>query len=653
MSHPDGMAAALVILASLGFLAYSLYRRYLPLAAARPYPVPGTLTDRFKSLFTFVFLQKRMFRDKYAAFYHILIFYGFVVFGLKSGCLLLEGFGIDLTIQHFGPYLLSKDIFIILVLAGIFLSIFRRVFFRPERLDNSADAYIILAFIGGLMITDGLTDGAVILLQNPAWAAWAPVSGAFATLMSPASAAGAYAVCWWIHLALLLGFMNYLPYSKHFHVYTSFFNIFFRPLDPPGRIQKLDLENLGEQSRIGISAGQDFNWKQVMDFYTCTECGRCRENCPTRLTQKPLSPMEYGLECRDYIYDGNSNLTRREADMAGREIKPLIGERVTEDTIWACTTCRYCEYACPLFISYVDKIVGMRQHLVLEQSSFPPEAQNAFRGMEVNGNPWNMPRDTRLDWCRDMNVPLASEHKAEYLFWVGCAGSYDDHGKKMARMTVDLLRKSGIDFAILGPEENCTGDSARRMGNEYLFQMLAQQNVEILNGHGVKKIITFCPHCLNTLSNEYGQFGGSYEVFHVAEILARQISFGRLNFKTDLNLELTYHDSCYLGRYNGILEAPRFILNHLPGVTLKEMKLSGERGMCCGAGGGRMWLEEKIGKRINHLRLEQALDTKAGGVALSCPFCYIMLENATKEKGSEAFKVYDVLELAHKAAFEG
>lgn len=286
---------------------------------------------------------------------------------------------------------------------------------------------------------------------------------------------------------------------------------------------------------------------------------------------------------------------------------------------------------------------------MLEQSSFPPEAANAFKGMEVNGNPWNMPRDMRLDWCEGLDIPLVSDHKAEYLFWVGCAGSYDDHGKKMARMTVDLLRRSGIDFAILGPEENCTGDSARRMGNEYLFQMMAQQNVEILNGHGVKKIITFCPHCLNTLLNEYEQFGGKYEVYHAAEILARQISFGKLNFKTPLNLELTYHDSCYLGRYNGILQAPRFVLNHLPGVTVKEMKLSGDKGMCCGAGGGRMWLEEKIGKRVNHLRLEQALETKAGGVALSCPFCYIMLENATKEKDQEAFKVYDVLELAYKA----
>jgi Fe-S oxidoreductase len=641
--------SAAVITLGLLLLAWSLYRRYLPLKAARPAELPGTPWDRFKSLLQYVVLQRRMFRDKYAGLYHALIFYGFVVFGLKSLSLLLEGYGLDLGIQHFGPYQLSKDLFIVLVLAGIALALARRLLFKPERLKNSFDAFATLFFIAGLMVTDGLSDGAVILLGDPAWKGWAPVSSAFASFISPDAAGAVYIKSWWLHLVLLLGFMNELPYSKHFHVYTSAFNVWFRPLGPVGKLPGMDLEKLDENSRLGISAPRDFTWKQTLDFYTCTECGRCREFCPTRLTQKPLSPMEFGLACRDLVYADNGNLARAEVDLPQREVPALIGPTVAEDVIWSCTTCRYCEQACPLFISYVDKIVGMRQHLVMEKSEFPPEATLAFKGMEVNGNPWNMPRDTRADWCEGLGVPLASEKKAEWLFWVGCAGSYDDHGRKMARMTVDLLRKAGLDFAILGPEESCTGDSARRMGNEYLFQTMAQANVEVLNGHGVTKIVTFCPHCFNTLAHEYPQFGGNYEVFHVTEVLAKAVAEGKLAFTRTQALELTYHDSCYLGRYNGVLDAPRFVLEHLPGVKVKEMPLSKEKGMCCGAGGGRMWLEEKLGTRINHLRLDQAVATGASGVALSCPFCYIMLDNAAKEKDQAGFRVYDVLELAHKA----
>jgi Fe-S oxidoreductase len=641
--------SAAVITLGLLLLAWSLYRRYLPLNAARPAELPGTPWDRFKSLLQYVVLQRRMFRDKYAGLYHALIFYGFVVFGLKSLSLLLEGYGLDLGIQHFGPYQLSKDLFIVLVLAGIALAVARRLLFKPERLKNSFDAFATLFFIAGLMVTDGLSDGAVILLGDPAWKGWAPVSSAFASFISPDAAGAVYIKSWWLHLVLLLGFMNELPYSKHFHVYTSAFNVWFRPLGPSGKLPGMDLEKLDENSRLGVSAPQDFTWKQTLDLYTCTECGRCREFCPTRLTEKPLSPMEFGLACRDLVYANNGNLARAEVDLPQGGIPALIGETVKEDVIWSCTTCRYCEQACPLFISYVDKLVGMRQHLVMEKSEFPPEAALAFKGMEVNGNPWNMPRDTRTDWCEGLDVPLASEKQAEWLFWVGCAGSYDDHGKKMARMTVDLLRKAGLDFTILGPEESCTGDSARRMGNEYLFQMMAQANVEVLNSHGVKKIVTFCPHCFNTLAHEYPQFGGNYEVFHVTEVLAKSIAEGKLAFTQTQELELTYHDSCYLGRYNGVLDAPRFVLEHLPGVKVKEMALSKEKGMCCGAGGGRMWLEEKLGTRINHLRLDQAVATGTQGVALSCPFCYIMMENATKEKDWEAFQVHDVLELAHKA----
>ncbi len=643
------LALILVIFSFLS-LAYSLYKRYLPLKNARPYKFKLNLKERFKILLKFVFFQKRMFKDKYAGIYHLFIFYGFLVFSLKSLSLILEGFKINLKVQNFMPYQISKEIFIVLVLFGIFLSVIRRLFFKPERLKNSFDAFLILILIGILMVTDGTTDASIIKIENPSFAKFSPVSSFIASFININSANSVYLYSWWIHLITLLFFMNYLPYSKHFHVYTSYFNVFFKNLEPPGKIEDMDLENITEDSTFGIKGAKDFNWKQILDFYTCTECGRCREFCPTRITNKDLSPMEFGLDLREYIYKENKNLIAEEVESEKEELPKIPKDFIKEEIIWDCTTCRYCEESCPLFISYVDKIVGLRRNLVLEESSFPEEAINSFKGMEVNSNPWNMPRDRRCDWMEGLSIPLFSEKKgADYLLWIGCAGSYEDHGKKISKICINILNKLNIDYAVLGGEENCTGDSARRLGNEYLFQQLAVQNVETLNKYKFKKIITFCPHCLNTLKNEYPSFGGNYEVLHFLEFLVERYWAGELNLKNKLDLNLTYHDSCYLGRYNGIYVEPRFLLSKVLNRGIKEMELSKEKGFCCGAGGGRMWLEEKKGKRINHERLDQALKTGTEGVALSCPFCYIMLENATKEKDCENFKVFDVLELISKA----
>lgn len=641
--------ALILIIFSFLFLIYSLYKRYLPLKNAKPYIFKPELKERFKILFKFVFLQNRMFKDKYAGIYHLFIFYGFLVFSFKSLSLILEGFKINLKVQYFIPYQISKEIFIVLVLFGVFLSVLRRFFFKPERLKNSFDAFLILILISILMITDGLTDASIIKAQNPSFATISPVSSFISNFINLNSANSIYVYSWWIHLITLLFFMNYLPYSKHFHVYTSFFNVFFKKLEPAGKLEDMDLENITEETTFGIKYAKDFNWKQILDFYTCTECGRCREFCPTRLTDKDLSPMEFGLNLRDYIYKENKNLIAEEADGEKIPLPKIPKDYIKEEVIWDCTTCRFCEEHCPLFISYVDKIVGLRRNLVLEESDFPEEAINSFKGMEVNSNPWNMPKDKRCEWMEGLNVPVFKEKKeAKYLFWVGCAGSYDDHGKKISKICINILNKLNIDYAVLGDEENCTGDSARRLGNEYLFYQLAQQNVETLRKYKFEKIITFCPHCLNTLQNEYPSFGGNYKVLHFIEFLCERYSAGELSIKNKIDLNLTYHDSCYLGRYNGIYESPRFLLSKILNKDIKEMEISKEKGLCCGAGGGRMWLEEK-GKRISHLRLDYALKTKTEGVALSCPFCYIMLENATKEKECENFKVYDVLELIWKA----
>ena len=649
MEVSSNTIAIIVIIFSLLFLIYSLYKRYLPLKNARRYKFEPKLKERFKGLLQFVFFQKRMFKDKYAGFYHLFIFYGFLIFSLKSLSLIFEGFGLNLNIQNLSIYQFSKDIFIFFVLFGIFLSIIRRFFFKPERLKNSLDAFIILVLIGILMITDGLSDGALISLRSPAYAKISPVSALISSFISKDIAKSVYIYSWWIHLFTLLFFMNYLPYSKHFHVYTSFFNVFLRKLEPAGKIEDIDLENITEDTTFGIKYAKDFNFKQILDFYTCTECGRCREFCPTKITGKDLSPMEFGISLRDYVYKENKNLLAEEADGEKIPLPKIPKETIKEEIIWDCTTCRFCEEQCPLFISYVDKIVDLRRNLVLEESDFPEEAINSFKGMEVNSNPWNMPKDQRCAWMEGLEVPIFRDKKeAEYLFWIGCAGSYDDHAKKISKVCINILNKLNINYAVLGEEEGCTGDSARRLGNEYLFQQLAIKNVEILNRYKFKKIITFCPHCLNTLKNEYPSLGGKYQVIHFIEFLSERFGAGELPIKNRLDLNLTYHDSCYLGRYNGIYYEPRFLLSKVLSKEVKEMELSKEKGFCCGAGGGRMWLEEKKGERINHKRFEMALKTGAEAIGVSCPFCYIMLENATKEEGKEDIKVYDLIELIWK-----
>jgi Fe-S oxidoreductase len=508
-------------------------------------------------------------------------------------------------------------------------------------------------------------------LHNPAWKAWAPVSLFIANLLRPLGGTGLlvlYKSMWWLHLAILYFFANFLPYSKHFHVFTSLFNIYFRDLEPQKNLKPMDME----AEHFGINKIQDFTWKQMLDFYTCVECGRCLENCPTTLTGKPLRPKDFGNDLRDYLKA--TPLAQMGQDQAVPEDRPLIGGPVPEgsvwkrdeehapwskaqlegwisqDTIWACTSCGYCEWACPLEISFVDKLVGMRRYLTLEESNFPAEAQVAFKGMERQGNPWNLPQADRAKWAEGLQVPTVAENpEAEYLFWVGCAGSYDAAGQRVSKSLVKLLQAAEVSFAILGSEESCTCESARRLGNEYLYQTATETNVEILKGHGVKKVITNCPHCLNTLKNEYPAFGGDFEVVHGTELVAKLIAEGRLKLEQTVEVDLTYHDPCYLSRINGQVEAPRAILDAIPGVKLTEMEKHGEATMCCGAGGGRFWLEEKLGTRVNQERFGQALETKATTIAVGCPFCNVMLNNAAGETGHENIATTDILELAAKA----
>ncbi len=656
---PGRVVFALLVLLAIVVFVYSMSRRIRVLLAGRPDDRFRDIGRRIGKTLEYAFVQRRMFRDFYAGFFHILIFGGFVVLTVRSIALVLEGSVPGFVLLPGAPgdyYTLLKDVFEVLTLAGVLLAVFRRAFARPKRLDLSWDAWLILFLIGLLMATDLLAAGAHLALAPSLQTRWSPVVLGIARMLagtSPARLQALYETCWWIHLADLLFFGNYLPYSKHFHIITAVPNIFFMNLAPMGRLKTVDLENT---ERFGASRVEDLTWKSMLDGYTCTECGRCRVVCPTALTGKPLDPKVFIGTVRDAVYDATPQIlaaaSGRGGPQGGGARKDLIGGWISEDTIWACTMCGFCTTACPVFIiPAVDKIAEMRRFLVLDKAEFPKEVQTAFRGMETNGNPWGMAAASRADWARDLSVVTMGEAQGkefDVLFWVGCAGSYEDRARKVSRALVEILQSAGVSFAILGTEETCTGDSARRLGNEYLFQTLAQQNVETLNGYGVKKIVTNCPHCMNCLKNEYGDFGGRYEVVHGSQLVAELVAAGRVRLTTPIPETITFHDPCYLGRYNGAYDAPRQILQAIPGLKLTELERSREKGLCCGAGGGRMWMEEKLGTRINQARMKEIAESGAGAVGVSCPFCMVMIGNAKEEIGA-ATVPFDVLELARRA----
>jgi Fe-S oxidoreductase len=537
----------------------------------------------------------------------------------------------------------------------------------------------------GVLWTDVLIDAAALAKSAGEVPWYLPVSGKVAQWflygMSPHAAANAMTFGVLLHIAIVMSFLNFLPMGKHFHIITGLPTVYFQRLTPMGQLSKLDLENA---TSFGVSKLTDLSWKEILDTYSCTECGRCQTYCPTYDTGKPLTHKEVNRAIRHHAQQAAaamplplqallSRMNRIPASPNGHDgatagsslqlpaelvekLPPLVSNDagvLPDETIWACTTCGWCEQACPVFIEHLPRIVDMRRHLVLVESRFPEEAARVFKGMEGQGNPWGMGSNRRAEWCADLGVRTASSVKEaaenfEWLFFVGCAGSFDERQKKVSRAIVKILQAAKVDFVILGEEETCNGDSARRLGNEYLFQSLAQQNVETLTRYGVKKIITQCPHCFNTLANEYPQFGGQFKVLHHSEVIAQLVDEGKLKpGQVQLEQPVTYHDSCYLARHNGISEAPRQALVSI-GIKLKEMDRSRTETFCCGAGGGRMWLEETIGQRINQNRVDEAAKTlgEKGVVATSCPFCLTMIKDGISETGrGESMQAKDIAEL--------
>jgi len=671
--------AVLIAFAYFGLIMQAKFR--LLLVTEHRARFLSDIPKRFANMMTIAFGQKKMFKEPGAGIMHAFIFWGFLVLQIRTAYVMVCAFypGAQIPFIHH-PYTLMKELTALVVLGAVIWAAYRRIVVKPKRLSLSGEAIVILGMIGGLMVSDMLLDGfAYALAQKDVgfenalffdWndlgtaaqrheaitseLAWAPIGSTLASLFSGVSAQTLMSLqelAYWLHIGIVLVFLNMLPGSKHFHVITSIPNTFFADLKPRGALEQI--KDMDKQEKFGVGDVKDFTWKQVLDTYTCTECGRCEVNCPTTITGKVLNPKFLILDIRNHLYSREKELIAAGThDAAGWEIekhgKTLI-EEVKEEAIWDCTTCRACSEACPVMIEHVDKIVDMRRHLVLMEASFPKELKQTFKNLESKGNPWGLPTKDRIKWAEGLDIPmLADAPDAEYVFWVGCAGAYDERQKKVSRALVNLLREAGVKFAIMGEDEGCTGDPARRAGNEYLFQQQATANVEAMNAAGMnkKKLVTHCPHCFNTIKNEYPQFGGNFEIVHHSVLIERLVRDGRLKpvKKPEGVTRVTYHDSCYIGRYNDVYEEPRNALSSIPGIELKEMARNRTTGMCCGAGGARVWMEEHRGKRINHVRVEQAMETGADTIAVACPFCNLMMDDGIGAKQANV-KARDVAEL--------
>ena len=685
MTAANWIFLAVVVLA-FGFFSLNVQRlaRYLRIAK------PDDRTDhpgvRLRNVFTIGIAQSKILRDPVAGTLHASVFWGFLVLTAGTAEVILEGIIPGFTFASFLPgpvyglYAFSQDAFGLLVLAAVGALLYRRLVVKPRRLQGDGlehwDALFILSMIGGLMVTMFLTN-AFMLAIDPAEVSRAKVislgvGGAIAPWLDPDTARAGHGISWWMHATLVLVFLNYLPYSKHLHVVSSLINVFFSNTSGPGQkgvMRSMDLESETAE-QFGAADVHHLTWKNLLDGYSCTECGRCTAVCPANLTGKVLSPRKIIVNVRQRLMEEAPLLT---GDMMEFKRPTLVhGEGadggvataaeavehrlldgfITEEELWQCTSCRACVQECPVSIDHLDVIMEMRRNLVLMESRFPAEVQPAFTAMERNGSPWAFNPADRAAWSAGLDIPTMSELQArgvkpDILFWVGCMGSFDDRAKRTTIAFAKIMKAARIDFAILGQEEKCNGDPARRMGNEYLWQMLATENIATMDRYEVKTVVTMCPHCFHQIGNEYPQLGGNYEVIHHSTYIERLLAEGRVPMRdsTDGTASVTYHDSCYLGRYNDIYSAPRETLRRaLPVMKLIEPKRTGDRGLCCGAGGGRMFMEETQGKRINIERTEELLATGAESVAVACPFCMTMISDGTKAAGSEV-PVYDIAEV--------
>jgi Fe-S oxidoreductase len=601
--------------------------------------------------------QRKLFQRLLPGLMHAFIFWGFLVLlttiAEAFGEVVQRSFALPL-IGHTRGIGLVQDVVAVMVILGVEMAVFIRKVLRPERFKGShlEEADFILLMIMGIVLTLLALNGAKIALGiNESPASWTPASNLVAQVFQEMTHGAADAfehVFLWGHIVLILGFLAYIPYSKHLHIFVSELNVFFAKTKPRGKLDPLDLSPEALEAgtaRLGAATLQDLTWKEILDTYSCTECGRCQDVCPAWNTGKPLSPKLIVMNLRDHVFEQGPKVLRAKGAESDVAKVPLNPDVIEDEVVWDCVTCGACMQECPVDIEHVDHIVDMRRNLVMGESRFPAEAGTLLRNLESSSNPGGQAQTSRADGAKGLGGRVLEDGRApEYLYWVGCAGSFDDRAKRISQAVVRVLQQAGVPFAILGPRELCTGDPARRIGNEYLFQELARKNIETLSGAGVKTIVANCPHCFNTLRNEYPDFGGEYEVIHHTQLFARLVEQGRLRPSHEVDEVLTYHDPCYLGRHNGEYEAPRRLLDRIPGVTTTEMHRHGQRSFCCGAGGSRMWMEERLGKRINMERTEEAISTGASAMGVACPYCLIMLDDGAKAKG-QAIEVLDLAQV--------
>ncbi|QQK78013.1 4Fe-4S dicluster domain-containing protein [Salicibibacter cibarius] len=646
--------------------------------------------ERWKAVMVNVFGQKKLLKDKKSGIIHVIFFYGFIIVQFSAIDVIWKGLSNGGHLP-FGPlypfFTLSQEIVVLIILFGVIWAFYRRYIEKIVRLKRGWKAGIVLILLSGVMVFKLATKGAGhVWFADSAPSIYEPASSVLALAFEPlgATAAGVlFYVFWWLHLLFLLTFLVYIPQSKHAHLIAGPANVFVGPTKPTGKLESIDFEDETKEE-FGKNKIEDFDQKQLLDLYACVECGRCTNMCPATGSGKMLSPMDLLIKMRDHLTEKGAAITSQSPWMpayafsgatanqlagqggndevaATKDVHSmnLIGDVITEEELWACTTCRNCEDACPVANEHVDKILDMRRYLVLTEGKMDADAQRAITNIERQGNPWGINRKERENWRDsrdDIEVPTVKElnkkdESFDYLFFVGSMGSYDKRSQKVAASFAKLLNEAGVSFAILGNKEKNSGDTPRRIGNEFLFQELATKNIEEFQKNDVKRIITIDPHAYNMFKNEYPEFGlEDVEIYHHTEFLVQLLEEGKLKPTQAVNETITYHDSCYLGRYNEVYDPPREILRAVPGLNVVEMARNREKGMCCGAGGGMMWMEEEAGQRVNVARTEQALEVDPTMIGSACPYCLTMLSDGTKDKGlEEDIETLDVVEILERS----
>ncbi|KKI89661.1 hypothetical protein WQ54_25265 [Bacillus sp. SA1-12] len=689
------IAFAIVTAYAVYLFCYLLQTRLAYIKLGKKVEFDGRVKERLQKIWVNVFGQKKLLKDKKSGIIHVMFFYGFILVQFGAIDFIIKGL-IPEAHLPLGPlypaFTFFQEFVTFMILIAVVWAFHRRYVEKLVRLKRGFKSGLVLIFIGGLMLSVLLGNGMNLIWHQHELTWTEPIASSIAFLLSFVGEAGSifiFYMAWWIHLIFLLTFLVYVPQSKHAHLIAGPANVYFNRLSSPGKLEKIDFEDESQET-FGVGKIEDFTQPQLLDLYACVECGRCTNMCPATGSGKILSPMDLILKLRDHLTLTGAAVTQKQpwvpaaafshtkgnqiALMAGSsgaqesaatavDYNPsLIGEVITEEEIWACTTCRNCEDQCPVMNEHVDKIIDMRRYLVLTEGKMDADAQRAMTNIERQGNPWGLNRKERETWREsreDVTVPTVKEmNKAgeefEYLFWVGSMGSYDNRSQKIALSFAKLLNEAGVKFAILGNKEKNSGDTPRRLGNEFLFQELATKNIDEFVKNDVKKIVTIDPHAYNIFKNEYPDFGLEAEVYHHTELLAQLVAENRLKPMHQVNETITFHDSCYLGRYNEVYDAPRNILKAIPGVKLIEMERNREKGMCCGAGGGLMWMEEDTGSRINVARTEQALAVNPSVISSGCPYCLTMLSDGTKAKEAEdRVSTLDVAELLEKSIFGG